>query len=196
VGAAAEPQQASVGGRGWGWGRGRPPLRGLQPGLWGRDSVSAAALGSVRLASTRALVGHATTPLAAVEVAPAKFLQGTGYPAPPLLWARGGRGRWEPSGPGSGAGPVAPAACTGVDVLCTAACSATGKLRPDAGECIGGGVGEGASRPSAGFLWRLRPPYGRTRSCSSCGSAAAAVSGGCPPGTAPGDLERPRGVPG
>lgn len=42
---------------------------------------------------------------------------------------------------------MAPAACTGVDVLCTAACSATGKLRPDAGECIGGGVGGGGFPP-------------------------------------------------
>lgn len=107
-----------------------PPLAPAQTPGAPRTRVSAAALGSVRLASARASAGRSGRPRRwrQREVAPSKFLPGTGEPgtAPPVGPGRLG-GRWEQSGPGSGAGLVAPAACTGVDVLCTAACSATGE---------------------------------------------------------------------
>jgi hypothetical protein len=55
-------------------------------------------------------------------------------------------------------------ACTGVDIVGAAACSTRGKLRRDAGECIGGKVGEGAfleeGQDSCGGL--ACPPGGRT----------------------------------
>lgn len=68
-------------------------------------------------------------------------------------WHRPYSGHQLVGGGGSQAGPVAPENVQGVDVPGTAACSARRKLRRDAGECIGGKVGEGGfSRKRAGFL--------------------------------------------
>lgn len=91
-----------------GAGTAAPPLAPAQTPGAPRTRVSAAALGSVRLASARASAGRSGRPRRwrQREVAPSKFLQGTGSPAPPLQWARVGGGAvgaeraWEQSGAG------------------------------------------------------------------------------------------------